>query len=47
MVDVMPDLPPDDGDALLDPDFDDDGEGWLAVLLLPQRRDTSMDDWIG
>jgi len=46
MVDVMPDPHPDDSDALLDPDFDDAGEGWLPCWLPNYPRDNSMDDWI-
>lgn len=46
MVDMMPDLPPDDGDALLDPDWDDDGEGWLPHLLPRHPRNTELDDLI-
>ena len=46
MVDMMPDLPPDDGDALLDPDWDDDGEGWLPGWLLRHPRNSALDDWI-
>lgn len=45
MDDVMPDLPPDHGEALLDPDFDD-GDGWLPDWLHQHPRDTSLDDWI-
>jgi len=45
MTDTIPEWPPDDDDGVIDPDFDDDnGEGWLP-LLLPARRDTSIDDW--
>jgi len=45
MVDVMPDLPPDDGASLLDLDFDD-GEGWLPDWLPRHPRNTELDDWI-
>jgi hypothetical protein len=45
MVDVIPDYSPDDGAALLDPDFDD-SEGWLPDWLPRHLRDNSMDDWI-
>lgn len=45
MTDAIPDWPPDDDDGVIDPDFDDDdGEGWLP-LLLPALPDTSIDDW--
>jgi hypothetical protein len=46
MDDVMLDWMPHDGGDLIDADWDDDGEGWLPVLLPDHRRDTSMDDWI-
>jgi len=42
MTDAIPDWPPDDDDGVIDPDFDDDdGEGWLP-LLLPNRRDDGL-----
>lgn len=46
MVDMMPDLSPDDGDALIDPDWDDDGEGWLPDWLPRHPRNTELDDLI-
>jgi hypothetical protein len=45
MGDVMPDTEPDDGDALLDEGFDDDGEGLLLVLFPPSRT-LPLDEWI-
>ena len=44
MDDIEPDWSPDDG--LIDPYFDDDGEGWLPDWLPSHRRDPSHDEWI-
>lgn len=43
---VMPDWPVSDDNGSVDPDFDDDGEGWLPDWLPGHRRDNSLDDWI-
>lgn len=45
MVDLMPDPLPDDGDELLDPDFDD-GDGWVPDWLPRHPRNTELDDLI-